>query len=94
MDEALEAGIYTDELTNDSLTIVKSMGVRQISVYNRSAVSGTVTGSQKLLGSSSSAITLEQGETITVNGVSAAEVIKNLIITAPASCTLTIVAAV
>jgi len=89
----LESGIFTTELTNDSLIITESMGVKEVSIFNASSTSGTVTGSQKLLGTPSSAINVAEAETFTVNALEAS-VIKNLSIVSPAGCTLKIVAIV
>jgi len=89
----LETGIFTQQLTNDTLIIMESMGVKEISIYNGSAVIGTVLGSQKLGALSSSAIDVDESETVTVNALEAS-VIKNLVITAPAGCTLKIIAGV
>lgn len=85
----LDSGVFTYELTNDSITIVESMGVKQISVYNGTATDGTVLGTRKLGALASSALTVNQGKTV---GAVANEgsVIKNLVITAPLGCTLEI----
>ena len=89
----LESGIFTEEITNDTLTITESMGVKQVSIFNGTATAGTVTGTQKLGDRTPSAINVEQGDTFTVNALEAA-VIKNLVIAAPAGCTLKVIAIV
>ena len=89
----LDSGIFTNQLSDGTLTLSENMGVREISVFNSSAVDGTVLGTQKLGGTSPSAITLTQGETFTVNAIEGS-VLKNLTITSPSGCTLKIVAIV
>ena len=87
----LESAIFTTELTNDTLTITPSMGVKKLSLYNGTSVSGTVLGTSTLGGTVSSAITVAEGETFTVSAPDQ-DVIKNLTITAAAGCTFKIVA--
>lgn len=89
----LETKVFTKELTSDTLTLTESFGVREISIRNKTAVVGTVTGSESLGGEASGAISLELDETITVVALEAS-VIKSLVIVAPAGCTLQIVAGV
>ena len=90
---ALKAGIFTTELTNSTLTITQSMGVRVISIYNGTSTAGTVTGDQKLGSTASSAINVTEGMTYTVAG-NEASTIQSLTIVAPAGCTLKITAQV
>jgi hypothetical protein len=87
----LQDKVFTKELTNDSLTLTNSMGVKKISIVNDSAVDGTVLGTQKLAGVSPSAITISQDETVTIVA-NQASVLVDLVITAPSGCTLSIVA--
>ena len=85
------ADIFTTELTNSSLTITEDMGVTAISIYNSTAVVGTVRGSRKLGSNSSSNINVTEKMTYTISTKDAA-VIKSLVITAPSGCTLKITA--
>jgi hypothetical protein len=87
----LDSEVFTAEMTNDSITIIESMGVRQISVFNATAVNGTVIGTKKLGALASSNINIEQDDSFTVKAIDGS-VVKNLTITAPAGCTLKIVA--
>jgi len=87
----LDSGVFTYELATDTLTIIESMGVKQISVFNGTAVVGTVLGTKKLGALSSAALNLGEGDSFTVKAIDAS-VIKNLTIDAPAGCTLKIVA--
>lgn len=82
---------FTYELTNDAVTLTEGMGVKAISIFCNTATAGTVQGTEKLGALSSSALTVAENETITfasqTNGV-----VFGLIITAPAGCTLQIIA--
>ena len=93
MSIGLEAKIWTYELTNGTISIDESDGVRSITVFNGSTVNGTVTGSstETVGGLNSSAITVTEGMTYTVSGADAT-VIKEFTITAPLGCTLKITA--
>ena len=88
-----ETGTFTAAITNDSLALTASMGVRKVSVYNTTSVAGTILGTKKLGGTSSSSISLAENETFVFTSLGG-EVITGLTITAPASCTLNIVALV
>ena len=88
------SGIFTTQLTDDSLVITSGMGVRMISILNGSAVTGTYLGGQKLLGVSPSAIDVETDDSATVVAGDDASVINDLTITAPSGCTLKIIAVV
>jgi len=88
------SGIFTKQITNTSLVIVAGMGVRMISIFNGTAVVGTYTGQQKLLGVTPSAIDVSEGETATVVAGDDASVIDGLTIAAPAGCTLKVIAIV
>jgi hypothetical protein len=85
-----QSDIFTAELTNSSLTITPSMGVKKVSIFNSTAVLGTVIGTRNLAGLASSSINIAESETFTV--VAENSVIASLVITAAAGCTLKIVA--
>jgi hypothetical protein len=91
-----KSGIFTKQLTNaDSpLVITDGMGVRMVSIFNGTGVNGTYLGGQSLLGLAPSAIDVEEGETATVVSGDDASVIDDLTISAPAGCTLKIIAIV
>lgn len=95
MSIGLEAKIWTYELTNGTISIDESDGVRSITVFNGSTINGTVTGSTTITvgGLSSSSITLTEGMTYNVAGAEAT-VLKEFTITAPLGCTLKITAEV
>jgi hypothetical protein len=82
---------FTTELTNNSITLTEGMGVRAITVYCTTTTSGTVTGSQPLGSISSSAITITQNTSFNQSAIGTG-VLTGLTITAPASCTLIVVA--
>jgi hypothetical protein len=83
--------VFTTSITNTTFTITERMGLQQVSVYNGSSVTGTVTGTRVLGATSSSAINVAEGETITMKSIQTS-VLVDVVITAPASCTLTILA--
>jgi|TARA_R110000796_G_scaffold82822_6_gene181726 hypothetical protein len=87
----LDSPIFTTQLTSDSLSLTEAMGIKRVSVYNGTAVIGTVLGSLSLGNIASTAIDIGEKETFTVDAVDAS-VIKQLVIVAPAGCTLKIVA--
>lgn len=89
----LETGTFTNALTNGSLTLTSSMGVRKISVYNTTSVSASILGTKSLSDVASTSISLGENETFVFTSIGG-EVITGLTITAPASCTLNIVALV
>ena len=91
MSQILDSPIFTGELTSSTLTITASMGVKRVSVFNSSAVSATILGNLNLGDVASSVINVAEGETFTVEAIDAS-VIKNLVVTSPAGCTLKIVA--
>jgi len=88
---ALESNTFTKAITNDSLTIQSGFGVRKLSIYNASAVTGTVTGNATLGDQTSSALDIEEGESFTIIA-SNDNPIAGVTITAPASCTLKVLA--
>lgn len=87
----LQSKVFTKELINDVFIVTEEMGVNQISIFNNTAVVATVLGSARLGSYASSAINIEEGETITLKAVDAS-VIDGLTITSPSGCTLKIVA--
>ena len=87
----IEAGMFTYALTNGSITIDGSEGVKAISVYNGTTTSGTVLGTAKLGSLTPTANTVGENESWNQVAI-AGSVIKNLVITAPSGCTLQIVA--
>jgi hypothetical protein len=91
MAAALESEVFTSEITNSSLTITPSMGVQKLSVYNGTTTAGTILGNRTLGATTSSALNIAEGETVTVTAIEAS-VIDSLVITAPSGCTLKIIA--
>ena len=91
MSQILESRVFTYQLTDGVLSITESMGVKKVSVYNGTAVIGNVLGDLSLGGIDSTAIDVEENETITAVAIDGS-VIKNYTITAPAGCTLKIMA--
>ena len=89
----LESGVFTQSVTNDTLTITESMGVKRVSIFNASAVTGTAAGGQALGALSSAAVNIAEDDTLTVDAIEAS-VIKELTITSPSGCTLTVIAIV
>lgn len=85
--------MFTKEITGESLTIIADYGVKLISILNNTAIDGSVEGQQRLGGIDSDPITIGQSESVTFSGWEAS-VIDGLVITAPAGCTLKIIAAV
>ena len=82
---------FTTELTNGSIVLTEGMAVRSISVYCTTTTSGTVTGSKSLGATPSSAITITQNTSFNESAIGTG-VLIGLTITAPASCTLIVVA--
>lgn len=87
----LRSEIFTYELSGDSITIQEGMGVKQVSIYNSTAIAGTAVGDKKLGALSPAPITIGEKDTFTVKAVDAS-VIVGLTIDAPVGCTLKIVA--
>jgi len=91
MSQQRAAVVWTYELTNDSIAINKEDGVLSISVFNGSAVTGTVNGSSEIDGNVSAPINIEQdmeyGMVALQDGA-----LDGITITAPAGCTLTLTA--
>ena len=82
-------------MTNSSITIDESDGVHSITIFNASVTDGSYQGSstETVGGLSSSALTIKEGQTVTLAGADAT-VIKELTITAPSGCTLQLIAEV
>ncbi len=87
----LDAKIFTKELTNSSIVIVENMGVKAVSVYCSTTTTGTILGTAPLGALTSSSITIAKGETVNVGGMGS-DIVKDLTITAAASCTLKVIA--
>ena len=83
--------IFTTQLTNGVITITESMGVKKVSIYNGTATIGTFLGTGALGSLISTPVDIDQGETATPT-VGEAGIISSLVITAPAGCTLKIMA--
>lgn len=82
--------VFTYILSGGTLTIDPSWGVERISIKCTSATAGTVLGSGKLGGNSSAAITLSQGDSMSLTAASG-KILTGIVITAPGGCNLEIV---
>lgn len=91
MSGIIRSDIFTTELTDGTLTIIESYGVKAVSVYCSTETAGSVTGTRRLGNIASSAIEVAEEETFTVAAIDG-EVITDLTIDAPAGCTLKIIA--
>ena len=80
---------FTYQLTEDTFEIGASDGLTRVSIFNGTAVNGTVAGDRIVNGLSGS-LTIEENETVTIVA-DPAKVLNGITITAPASCTLKIV---
>ena len=87
-----QSAIFTYSLSNSALTITQADNVRSISIYNSSAVVGTVQGTENLGAVSSTAINIGESESYNLVLPENTFVIDSLVITAPAGCTLVITA--
>lgn len=87
----LTSEFYTAELTNTALTITQSMGVRAVSITCTTATTGTVEGGQDLPGFTAGPLTVVQNQSLSFTA-SESSVIDGLVITAPAGCTLQVIA--
>jgi hypothetical protein len=88
-DLPLAQKIFTTELTNDNLTIFARNGLKGLSIYNASAVAGTVRGTIQIGDIPSTAISISENESYNLVSVDAS-CLDGMTITAPAGCTLTI----
>ena len=84
--------VFTGELTNDTLVILASMGVKKVSVYNATAVVGTVTGSKQLGALASTPLPVEEKGSVNITSTEQANILDGITIVAPAGCTLSIIA--
>ena len=76
--------VYTNTLTNDSITIVASNNVVRASILCRQGVI-TVTGSASFQGNASTSVTLNVGQGITITSSTVATPIDGVIISAGSS---------
>lgn len=83
--------VFTKELTNDTLTIVRDYGIKKISVFNNTEVVGTVRGDLSIGGFDSDALNVEKEVGITIETVDA-NTLDGITINAPADCILKILA--
>ncbi len=83
--------IFTYTLTNDTLTIAEGNGVVAVSVQCTTSTAGTITGDAVVAGESSAAISITEGNSVTIASTSG-KPISALTITAPAGCTLIVIA--
>jgi len=88
-----QTGNWTQELTNGTITLDASWAVRAISVFCSTATSGTITGATTIGGYPSQALTISQNQSITFETQSDGCFV-GMIITAPAGCTLQMIAQV
>jgi hypothetical protein len=85
------SGVFTHVLTGSASFVIEyGDGLNKLSIYNGSAVTGTVTGDLVINGVTSNAIDIPQYATVTIAAPNA-KVLTGVTITAPASCILTIV---
>ena len=84
--------IFTQVLTNvESLNITEDDGVGVISVLCTSSIAGTILGNATMDGRASEAISVAENNSVTISATSG-KTLGTLTITAPASCTLTVIA--
>jgi len=84
--------VFTGDLTNGTLVITSSMGIKKVSVFNSGATVGTVTGAKSLGALSSSALNVAEGSSVNITSTEEANVLDGVTITAPVGCTLSIIA--
>lgn len=88
----LQSKFWTNEITNDALVITEGMGVKAVSVLNRTAVAGSILGSETLAGVGPSApVSVAENQSITITVDSTANALSGLTITAPEGCTLQVI---
>ena len=83
--------IFTFTLTNDTLTLGEENGVVAVSIQCTTSTAGSVTGNAVVAGESSSAISITEGNSVTISSTNG-KPISSLVIVAPSGCTLIIVA--
>lgn len=88
-DLPLEQKVFTTALTSDSITILTSSNLKAVSVYNASAVNGTIRGTLQVGTVTSTNIELGENESYNIVALGAS-VLDGITITAPAGCTLNI----
>jgi hypothetical protein len=89
--EILGNEIFTQVLASSSLNITEDDGVGIISVLCTTATAGTILGNATIDGKASTAISVTENNSITVSTTSGSS-LGTLTITAPAGCSLTIIA--
>ncbi len=89
----LEDGVFTTSLINDTLTITEGMGVKKISIFNTTSTAGTILGTQNLGANTPSAVNVSENDTMVITATQSS-IIKDLTITSPVGCNLTIIALV
>jgi len=88
MSQILTDKVFTYELTNASFVVTEN-GAKSVTVFNISAVDGSLTGDVIYNGIASAALTIESDQSITISA-SENSVLTGITITAPAGCTLQI----
>lgn len=86
----LESSIFTHTLT-DATFVIPTGQVKSITVFNSTAVTGTITGGVPLGATPSSAINLTQNKTVNISASEGANTIGEMTIVAPSGCTLDII---
>ena len=89
----IKIGTFTYELTNSNIVTDADMGIRAISIFCSTSTAGTVIGGTNLGSLSSTYLTIAQDESITFVADEAGS-LGQITITAPAGCTLQIIAQV
>lgn len=85
--------LFTADLVNANtgFEINESDGITAISIYNGSAVAGSVTGTKNINGVASSAVAIPQNTTVTLQATNA-NAMGTVTLTIPESCTLSVIA--
>lgn len=92
MELPLSSAVFTHTLTGGTLNVTTDDAVKAISIYNGTAVVGTVTGTTSVGGVASSAININENESYNIVAPTEADVIGAITIVAPVGCSLVIVA--
>lgn len=87
----IQTKTFTTELTNGTLTIDPSWGIRAVSVFCNSTTTGTITGDANLPNFPSTPLTIDQDKSVGVQAIGTG-VLYGLVIDAPSGCTLQIIA--